>query len=88
MRAIAVDGKTARGARGPGRTATHLFAAFDHRYGVVLAQTQVEAKTNDITVFAPLLDRIDITGTVITADALCRPRHNASYGDVPVMPTC
>ena len=25
---------------------------------------------------------------VITADALCRGRHNASYGDVLVMPTC
>jgi predicted transposase YbfD/YdcC len=79
MRAIAVDGKTARGARGPGRTATHLFAAFDHRYGVVLAQTQVEAKTNEITVFAPLLDRIDITGTVITADALHTQDRHASY---------
>ena len=76
IRAIAVDGKTARGARGPDRTATHLFAAFDHRSGVVLGQTQVDAKTNEITVFAPLLDRLDITGTVITADALhTQDRH-------------
>jgi predicted transposase YbfD/YdcC len=74
--AIAVDGKTARGARDPDRTATHLFAAFDHFDGVVLGQTQVEAKTNEITVFAPLLDRIDVTGTVIIADALqTQDRH-------------
>ena len=79
IRAIAVDGKTARGARGPDRTATHLFAAFDHRSGVVLGQTQVEAKTNEITVFAPLLDRIDITGTVITADALHTQDRHALY---------
>jgi predicted transposase YbfD/YdcC len=79
IRAIAVDGKTARGARGPDRTATHLFAAFDHRYGVVLGQTQVGAKTNEITVFAPLLDRIDITGTVITADALHTQDRHALY---------
>ena len=79
IRAIAVDGKTARGARGPDRTATHLFAAFDHRSGVVLGQTQVEAKTNEITAFAPLLDRIDITGTIITADALHTQDRHANY---------
>ena len=38
----------------------------------------IDSKTNEITGFAPLLDRIDITGAVITADALCRCRHNAS----------
>jgi len=79
IRAIAVDGKTARGARGSDRTARHLFAAFDHLHGVVLGQTQVEAKTNEITVFAPLLDRIDITGTVITADALHTQDRHALY---------
>lgn len=79
IRAIAVDGKTARGAGGPDRTATHLFAAFDHRSGVVLGQTQVGAKTNEITAFAPLLDRIDITGTIITADALHTQDRHADY---------
>ncbi len=92
MRAIALDGKTARGARvGDGR-AVHLLGALDHTTGVVLGQTEVDHKTNEITAFAPLLERIDracpLAGAVITADALCRHRHNASYEDVWVMPMC
>ena len=69
-RIIAVDGKTLRGsgtADGPGR---HLLAALDHAHGVVLGQVDVEAKTNEIPMFATVLDRIDLTGAVITADAL------------------
>lgn len=74
VRAIAVDGKTARGARcGDGR-AVHLLGALDHASGVVLGQTEVDHKTNEITAFTPLLQRIDsacpLTGAVITADAL------------------
>ena len=92
MRAIALDGKTARGARvGDGR-AVHLLGALDHATGVVLGQTEVDHKTNEITAFAPLLERIDracpLAGAVITADALCRCRHNASYEDLRVMPMC
>ena len=69
-RIIAVDGMTLRGsgtADGPGR---HLLAALDHAHGVVLGQVDVEAKTNEIPMFATVLDRIDLTGAVITADAL------------------
>jgi hypothetical protein len=58
VRAVAVDGKTTRGPRAPGRAARHLFAAFEHASGVVLGQTEVDVKSNEITAFAPLLDRI------------------------------
>ncbi|WP_308282712.1 ISAs1 family transposase [Pseudonocardia nigra] len=80
VRAIAIDGKTARGARhGDGR-AVHLLGALDHGSGVVLGQTEVDQKTNEITAFLPLLERIDracpLTGAVITADALhTQDRH-------------
>jgi predicted transposase YbfD/YdcC len=37
---------------------------------VVLGQVDVEAKTNEIPLFTTLLDRIDLTGAVVTADAL------------------
>jgi len=30
----------------------------------------VDGKTNEITRFRPLLDRLDLTDTVVTADAL------------------
>src|ERR687894_725195 len=69
-RVIAVDGKTARGARHVDGRAAHLLAAFDHTSGVVLGQTEVDGKSNEITAFGPLLDRIDLTDVLITADAL------------------
>ena len=68
MRVVAVDGKTARGARGEDGRAVHLLAAFDHASGVVLGQTQVDGKSNEITAFAPLLDRIDLANVLVTAD--------------------
>jgi hypothetical protein len=79
LRAIAVDSKTARGSRAPDQPARHLFAAFKHASGVVLGQTEVDDKSNEITAFAPLLDRIDLTGTVITADALHTQDRHATY---------
>jgi hypothetical protein len=46
---------------------------------VVLAQVGVDGKTNEITMFATLLDQIeDLTGVLVTADVLCRRRHKAS----------
>ena len=79
-RAIAVDGKTARGARiGDGR-AVHLLAAFDHTDGVVLGQTVVDGKSNEITAFAPLLDGIDIAGVIVTRRRDAHPaRATPSY---------
>jgi predicted transposase YbfD/YdcC len=79
LRMIAIDGKSARGARGPGGRAVHLLAAFDQVSGVVLGQTVVEGKTNEINAFAPLLDRIDITDAIITADALHTQHRHADY---------
>ncbi len=79
MRAIAVDGKTARGARRADGRGVHLLAALEQGSGIVLGQSEIEAKTNEITGFAPLLDRIDITGAVITADALHTQDRHANY---------
>jgi hypothetical protein len=67
----------------------HLLAALDHTTGLVLAQLDVREKTNEITCFQPLLDTLDdLTGVVVTSDALCRHRHKASYVDLWVMPPC
>jgi predicted transposase YbfD/YdcC len=78
-RVVAVDGKTLRGsgvADGPGR---HLLAALEHARGVVLGQVDVEAKTNEIPMFATLLDRVDLAGAVVTADAMHAQRGHAEY---------
>ena len=69
---------TARIRRG-GRPGRHLLAALDHAHGVVLGQVDVEAKTNEIPMFATLLDRIDLAGAVVTADALHAQRAHAEY---------
>lgn len=78
-RRIAVDGKSARGARGGDGRPVHLFAAFDHTSGIVLGQTVVDAKTNEINAFVPLLDRIELTDVIVTADALHTQHRHADY---------
>jgi predicted transposase YbfD/YdcC len=80
-RAVAVDGKALRGTRHSSSDgqASHLLAAIDQQARTVLAQTAVDGKTNEITRFAPLLDQLDLTGAVITADALHTQREHAEY---------
>ncbi|MEU9547251.1 ISAs1 family transposase [Streptomyces mirabilis] len=78
LRAIAVDGKALRGSRTATTTYVTLLAAMDHT-GTVLAQRQVADKSNEITAFAPLLDTIDLTDTVITADALHTQHAHGTY---------
>ena len=46
---------------------------------MVLGQVDVGAKTNEIPMFPLLLDRIDIAGAVITADAMHAQRDHATY---------
>ncbi len=51
----------------------------DHTTGAVLAQADVQATTNEIARFRPLLDRLDLTDTVVTADALHTQREHADW---------
>jgi predicted transposase YbfD/YdcC len=79
-RAVAVDGKTLRGSGHHGRPQAHLLAAMDHTTRAVLAQAEVDGKTNEITGFRPLLERrLDLTATVVTADALHTQRAHAHW---------
>jgi predicted transposase YbfD/YdcC len=79
QRAIAIDGKTLRGSGQPGRSPVHLLAAMDHTSHAVLAQVDVEGKTNEISRFRPLLEGLDLTGTVTTADAMHTQREHAQW---------
>lgn len=79
-RAIAVDGKTLRGSGSGDTPARHVLAAFDQATGVVLASTDVDGKTNEITRLEPLLDQLgDLRETVVTLDALHCQRDHATY---------
>jgi hypothetical protein len=78
-RAVAVDGKTLRGSGHHPNPQVHLLAAMDHTTRAVLAQTDVDHTTGEIARFRPLLDRLDLTDTVVTADALHTQREHADW---------
>lgn len=65
----AVDGKALRGARAYG-AAPHLVSLVQHASGLVLAETAVAEKSNEITAVPRLLAGRDLMGTVTTMDAL------------------
>jgi hypothetical protein len=67
---VALDGKTLRGSHDGERPAVHLLAAVTHGAGVVVAQRDVEEKSNEIPGAAPLLEDVDLAGKTVTADAM------------------
>lgn len=69
-RVIALDGKTVRGARSKSTTAPHLVAALDHGSGAVVGQLAVTAKSNEIPAVQGLLALLELTGVVVTLDAM------------------
>ena len=77
-RVIAIDGKTMRGARRDG-DAPHLVAALEHASGAVLGQLATATKSNEIPALRDLLDTMDITDAVITADAMHCQRETAKH---------
>jgi predicted transposase YbfD/YdcC len=78
-RAVAVDGKTLRGSGHHPSPQVHLLAVMDHTSHAVLGQADVDHTTNEIARFRPLLDRLDLTDTVVTADALHTQREHADW---------
>ncbi|MDN3028997.1 ISAs1 family transposase [Streptomyces sp. S.PB5] len=80
LRAVAVDGKSLRGAAKTKGRKIHLLAACDHARGLVLARLDVGEKTNEITGFQPLLETLaDLTGVVVTSDTMHTQREHAAY---------
>jgi predicted transposase YbfD/YdcC len=75
-RVLAVDGKAMR-ATLRGANPVHLLAVLDHATSIVLAQVNVDVKTNEIPCLRTVLDQIaDLKDVVITADALhCQTAH-------------
>lgn len=76
--ALALDGKSLRGALREDGRCVHLFSAMVHGSGIVVGQEEVDEKSNEITAFGPLLDSLgDISGALITADAMHTQRDHA-----------
>jgi predicted transposase YbfD/YdcC len=57
----------------------HLVSVLDQTSGAVLGQVQVEAKSSEVAAFSLLLDELDLTDVLITADAAHTNRHHADY---------
>ncbi|MEV0505687.1 ISAs1 family transposase [Streptomyces spectabilis] len=75
---VAVDGKSARGSRTDTAAAAHLLSAVTAA-GRTVSQLRVPDRTNEITGFTALLAPFDLTGTVVTADALHTQREHAKW---------
>ena len=69
---VALDGKTARGSgTGPARDgALHVVSAWACDAGLTLGQVRTPAKGNEITALPALLALLDVTGAVVTVDAI------------------
>jgi len=69
---IAIDGKTARRSFSTKerKNALHTVSAWSCQNQLVLGQTAVDAKTNEITAIPELLTMLDIENSIITLDAM------------------
>lgn len=69
---VAIDGKTSRRShdRAKGREPLHLVSAWASRQRLVLGQQATCAKSNEITAIPLLLARLQLTGALITIDAI------------------
>ncbi|MEH1789424.1 MAG: ISAs1 family transposase [Nostoc sp.] len=69
---VAIDGKTHRGSydRESKLKALHTVSAWSSEHRLVLGQTKVNAKSNEITAIPALLEILDISGCIITIDGM------------------
>jgi predicted transposase YbfD/YdcC len=68
---VNIDGKTARGSgKTGGHEALHVVSAWVGEHDLVLGQTAVDEKSNEITAIPEVLDMIDVSGDVVTIDAM------------------
>jgi len=69
---VAIDGKTARGARDAGqeKSPIHIVSAWINKNGLVLGQVKTNEKSNEIKAIPELLDLLYLKGATITTDAM------------------
>lgn len=74
LTAVAIDGKTLRGSKKQNAKLTHLLSVVSHELGVTLTQKPMSAKTHEVPVSREILKAFDVSGKVVTADALLTQR--------------
>jgi hypothetical protein len=97
---VAIDGKVLRRSfdRASGKSPLHMVSAWGCEQRMVLAQIATDAKSNEITAVAKLLDMLSLKGTIVTTNALnCQRKIVDKGGDyalalkgnqAPCMTTC
>ncbi len=77
--AVALDGKTLRGARRTDQSQVHLLSLVVQSSGITIAQREVGSKTNEIPIAPQLLHPLPLKGKCVTADALHTQQELARY---------
>jgi predicted transposase YbfD/YdcC len=69
---VSIDGKTLRHSfdTATGKSALHVVSAWASQLRICLGQVAVEGKSNEITAVPKLLELLDLTGAVVTLDAM------------------
>ena len=68
---IAIDGKTIRGAKSAGKKSpVHMVSAWASQNNLVLGQVRVNEKSNEITAIPELIEKLCVSGNIITIDAM------------------
>jgi predicted transposase YbfD/YdcC len=77
---VAIDGKASRGSfdAAAGKSAIHMVSAWAAESHMVLGQVKVDDKSNEITAIPELLRLLDISGCIVTIDAMGCQREIAS----------
>lgn len=77
---VSIDGKTLRRShdRANGKKAIHMVSAWARENGVVLGQIKVDEKSNEITAIPELLRVLELTGCIVTIDAMGTQKKIAS----------
>jgi predicted transposase YbfD/YdcC len=72
LKRIAIDGKTMRRSfdRASGKAALHLVSAWATEQRLVLGQVAVDSKSNEITAIPKLLELLDVSGALVSIDAM------------------
>ncbi|MCB8944370.1 MAG: ISAs1 family transposase [Ardenticatenaceae bacterium] len=80
---VAIDGKQLRRShdKSVGKGAIHMVSAWGEANGLVLGQEKVAEKSNEITAIPLLLAALDLTGCIVTIDAMGCQREIAAQID-------
>jgi predicted transposase YbfD/YdcC len=82
---VAIDGKTLRRSfdRANGKSALHMVHAWATANHLLLGQIAVDQKSNEITAIPKLLRMLEITGAIVTIDAMGCPHGPGAGGRLP-----